>query len=94
MQADRGVWGRQHTSQRASRCKQAVFAVTGEGAKPHTSFLSVSDFGSAGGVQTISVANPFLNVFISTCRLGFREKRLEPRQAPSRNSGRGNGIVK
>lgn len=56
--------------------------------------LSCERLGTAGGVQPISGANPFLNVFISMCRLHFREKTLEKRQSLSRNSGKGNGIVK
>lgn len=71
--------------------KQTVFAVTGEGVTLHTSFSSLS---VPALLRAISMANPFLNVFISMCKLRFRERNLELRQALSRNSGKGNGIVK
>lgn len=82
-------------SKHTSCWRQTGFVVTGEGVRFHTFFPLLAHLSTAGGVQPISVANPFLNVFISTCRLCFREeKNLEPCQALSRNSGKGNGIVK
>lgn len=41
---------------------------------PHL-FPLLQHLGTAGGVQPISVANPFLNVFISMCRLRFGERK-------------------
>lgn len=59
---------------------------------PHL-FLLFECLGSAGGAQPISAASPFLRVFISMCRLHYRERKLETCQSPNRNSGRGNGIL-
>lgn len=59
---------------------------------PHL-FLLFECLGSAGGAQPISAASPFLRVFISMCRLHYRERKLETCQSLNRNSGRGNGIV-
>lgn len=90
IQRDRG---RQRTNKHSWHCKQAGCAHSTRCEAPHL-FLLLEHLGAAGGVQSISVPYTFLNVFISMCRLHLKEKNLDLCHTLSRNSGKGNGIVK